>query len=279
MGEPRTPGVASSALRGEKRSPGSILSNGAQDTISLYHKETMLTCVQCGSFFFLFSKTGWCLFSSSSLTLLTIAMIQQGLSRVALQWYLPNPSALIGASHKDPEWIQFQVDFGFLNCISACSDSVSLFLPWYPPLLHPLHASFCAWVLLGSPYSSIQASWYVFFLASYMLQWSKHRTKLCWDKLPSWHKFLSWLMYYRPLPNILLVFHPWGSSLSVFGDVKTISTFVMLLSGCRNVLSALHLLCPAYLLKGFQQKQDTASLSTEHNSLCFVTEHSCPHIH
>lgn len=47
-----------------------------------------------------FWKWGWHLFSSSFWQLLPVATINQRLSRAALQWHLPAPSALLGASHQ-----------------------------------------------------------------------------------------------------------------------------------------------------------------------------------
>lgn len=231
----------------------------------------MLTCVQHGSFFFLFLKTRGDVCSLLLLALLTVAIIHRGFSKSDL--------ALIGASHQNLEWIKFQWILAFLT-LFLHAQTVSLFFPCYPPLLHPLHAFFWAWVLPVYPFRPLGMFWFFFFFPSDTLQWSNDRTKLCWDKLPSQHKSLSWLVYCRSLPNVLLVFSPWGSSLQGLEmfPYQYFCHAAFSMTAFINVLSPFYLLYPAHLSKGFQLKQNTACFSTELNSLALLSNTVATHL-
>lgn len=181
---------------------------------------------------------GWCLFSSASLALLTIAIIHHGLSRVALQWYLPAPSALIGASHQNQEWIKFQVDFGFLTCVSVHSDSVSA--PSMSPT--PAPPSACSPLCLSFAMISlfIHACLLVcFFFFSFCNETSTEQNFVETSyKANTNPEADSCTTGHCPISCWFLV--PGASHFNV-RDVHVISIFLMLLLGCMNVLSPFYL--------------------------------------
>lgn len=124
--------------------------------------------------------------------------------------------------------------------VFLCAQTVSLLLPCHPPLLHPLHALLCAWVLPWSLCSSMHASWYVFFFFfSFCNETSTEQNFVETSyKANTNPEADSCTTGHCPISCWFLV--PGASHFNV-RDVHVISIFLMLLLGCMNVLSPFHL--------------------------------------